>query len=77
MKVVSGLGQVDHHRRYPGHADLVAVDHAQGQDRRDAGINRIATGFEHLDTGQRRLLMPGADAELVTTGYGNDRHGVP
>ncbi len=60
------FGEMNHHRRNPGHADLIAVDDAERQNRRNAGIYCVAAGFQDLERGQRCLLVTGAYAVAIT-----------
>ena len=55
-------------------AHLVAVDHAEGQDRGDAGIDRVAAVLERLERGEGRELVARADDVTMTAGEGNDGH---
>ena len=75
---LAALGGIDQHRGHAGELDLVAVDHAERDPRRDAGIDRIAAGLQH---GRARLgrqivarnahMAPRRDHGLLR----QDRHG--
>ena len=72
---LAGLREADDHRRDPGDAHLVAVDHAEGQDRGDAGVDRVAAVLQRFERRQRRELVARADDMVMTTGDGHDGHG--
>ena len=72
---LAGLREADDHRRDPGDAHLIAVDHAEGEDRGNARVDRVATVLEHLECTQRRELVPSADDVTITACDGDDGHG--
>ena len=72
---LAGLRQADDHRRDACDAHLVAVDHAERQDRGDARVDGVAPVLQHLERGQRRELMARADNVMMAAGGGNDGHG--
>ena len=74
---LAGLGEADDHGRDPRHAHLIAAHHAEGQDRGDPRVDRIAAVLQRLECGQRRELMARADDVVVTTGDRDDRTWAP
>ena len=72
---LAGLGQADNHGRHARHAHLVAVHHAEGQDRGDPRVDGVAAVVERLERGERRELVAGADDVVMSTGNGHDGHG--
>ena len=72
---LAGLGEADDHGCDAGDAHLVAVDHAEGEDRGDACVDGVAAVLERLERGQRRELVARADHVVMTAGDGNDGHG--
>ena len=72
---LAGLREADDHRRDPGNAHLIAVDHAESQDCRDACVDRVAAVLQRLERSQCREFMPRADDVVMATGDGYDGHG--
>jgi hypothetical protein len=66
---------VHDHGRHAGDAHLVAVDHAEGQDGGDPGIDGITAAVQHLESCARGQLVAGADGEMVTQRNRYDGHG--
>ena len=72
---LAGLREADDHWRDPGDAHLIAVDHAEGEDRGNARVDGVAAVLEHLECTQRRELVPGADDVTITACDRDDGHG--
>ena len=72
---LAGLREPDDHRRDPRHAHLVAVDHAESEDRGDARVDGVAAVLQRFERGQRCELVARADHVVMAAGDGNDGHG--
>ena len=72
---LAGLREADDHRRDPGNAHLIAVDHAEGEDRGDTCVDRVAAVLKRLERSQCREFMPRAGNVVMATGDGHDGHG--
>ena len=53
------FGEMDHDRRDATEADELALQHIDRQAGRDAGIDRVAAGFQDLEAGERGVVMAG------------------
>ena len=71
---LAGLREADNHRRDPGDAHLIAVDHPEGQDRGDARVDGVAPVLQRLERGECRELVARADDVVMTAGGGDDGH---
>ena len=74
---LTAIRQVNDHRRDPGDTHLIAVDDAEREDGGDTGVDRVAAAFEHLESGQGRQIMAGADSVVMSKRNRYDRHEGP
>ena len=56
---VALVGAIDHDRRHPGDVHQIALQNAQRDARRNAGIHGIAAGLKHGERGMRGAVMSG------------------
>ena len=68
------VGKVDHDRRDTGELHQIAVQHAEGDPRRDPGVDGVAARFEHLVARLRRQVMTGGDHVMGGMDRGLHRH---
>jgi hypothetical protein len=56
---LAGSGQVDHDRRHAGEVNVLALQHAQRDTARHAGVDRVAAGLEDLEPDLRGEVVGG------------------
>ena len=71
---LAGLREAEDHRRDAGNAHLIAVDHAEGQDRSNPRIDRVSAVLQRLERSEGRELVARTDDVVMTAGDGDDGH---